>query len=555
MARAIRPRRSRAALGAALRSGTLALACAAPAAAGPQAAVTDPFDAGLRWEEAPPSGDVDLPRSVAFSAGGDLLLAGGSLADAAVELLGGQLEPGGAPMLADDPLWSGSIGPIEVLAGPDPRFLYALGQFEAPGGLKRTRLARYDAYVGAQPGAWSPVWSIDLPYDSQGSARWSGPEQSREPWIALHDGNTDQLRALRIDPLTGAVASDVLLPGGLPAAAALFDDGARFAVAHADRVEVLDVLGGTQATLQLPAAVSALAAGAQDDALWIASAGRVERWTADSANLWSVNGSVFANAFDVPTALDVSADGNHAVAGWWNAATGRAVRFAHLEFTGGALASADLISHNAPTSSFQDFPVAVDVSDDGRRAAAGRWGSGNALTGLGPGPEAYLFDLEQNELLLGADLSGSVMDVAVDASGRRLAVAHKSLHANQFGTTGSVRLYATGEGQLALDRTARPGVTLEARLNQPGATSAWLLLGVPAPLPVALPGMQGELQLDLAKSLWILPAAPDAAGQSQVDLTVPANPSLVGLAFGLQAASHDGTDLRLGAELLRPPVL
>ncbi|MHC4379051.1 MAG: hypothetical protein ACYS26_20830 [Planctomycetota bacterium] len=147
------------------------------------------------------------------------------------------------------------------------------------------------------------------------------------------------------------------------------------------------------------------------------------------------------------------------------------------------------------------------------------------------------------------------MDVAVDASGRRLAVAHKSLHANQFGTTGSVRLYATGEGQLALDRTARPGVTLEARLNQPGATSAWLLLGVPAPLPVALPGMQGELQLDLAKSLWILPAAPDAAGQSQVDLTVPANPSLVGLAFGLQAASHDGTDLRLGAELLRPPVL
>lgn len=555
MARAIRSRRSRAALGAALRSGSLALVCAAPAAAGLQTAVSDPFDAGLRWEEAPPTGEIDLPRSVAFSAGGDLLLAGGSLAGGSVELLGGQLESGGVPKLADDPLWSGSIGPIEVLSASDPRYLYALGQFEAPGGLKRTRLARYSAYLGAQPGAWSPLWSIELPYDSQGAARWSGPEQGREPWIALHDGSTDQLHVLRIDPLTGAVAFDVALSGGLPTSAALFDNGAHFAVAHADRVEVFEALGGSAAAIQLSSACSALAAGAQDSALWIASAGRVERWTADPTDLWSVNGSVFANAFDVPTALDVSADGVHAVAGWWNAATGRAVRFAHLEFTGGAIASVDLISHDAPTSSFQDFPASVDVSDDGRRAAAGRWGAGNALTGLGPGPEAYLFDLEQNEVLLGADLTGSVMDVAVDASGRRLAVAHKSLHANQFGTTGSVRLYATGEGQLALDRTARPGASLWARLNQPGALDAWLVVGVPAPAAVVVPGVQGELQLDLTKVFWVEPAPPDAAGQSQVGLVVPANPALVGLDFGLQAASFDGAELRLGAEMLRPPIL
>ena len=555
MARAIRSRRSRAALGAALRSGSLALICAAPAAAALQTAVSDPFDAGLRWEEAPPNGEIDLPRSVAFSAGGDLLLAGGSLAGGSVELLGGQLESGGAPKLADDPLWSGSIGPIEVLSASDPRYLYALGQFEAPGGLKRTRLARYSAYLGAQPGAWSPIWSIELPYDSQGVARWSGPEQGREPWIAMHDGNTDQLHVLRIDPLTGAVAFDVALSGGLPTSAALFDNGARFAVAHADRVEVFEALGGSAAAIQLSSACSALAAGAQDNALWVASAGRVERWSEGADNAWSVKGSVFANAFEVPTALDVSADGVHAVAGWWYATTGRAVRFAHLEFTDGAIASVDLISHDAPTSSFQDFPASVDVSDDGRRAAAGRWGAGNALTGLGPGPEAYLFDLEQNEVLLGADLTGSVMDVAVDASGRRLAVAHKSLHANQFGTTGSVRLYATGEGQLALDRTARPGASLWVRLNQPGALDAWLVLGVPAPAAVVVPGVQGELLLDLAKVLWIEPAPPDAAGQSQVGLAVPANPALVGLDFGLQAASFDGAELRLGAEMLRPPVL
>lgn len=524
----------------------------------PQQTAADLFTPGLRWQQPSTSGLSQLPRSLHFTAGGQLLLAGGSLKDAGVQLLGGQAEVGSIgtePLIGDDPLWQDAVGPIEVLAGANGARCFALGQFVGAGGLRTTRVTCYDAYSAAIPGAWFPNWSVDLPYLSQGAARWGGPEQGNAPWIAVFDSQAGQLHALSLDPATGALQSDSSLDGGLPSSAALFSGGQRFAIASADRIDVIDTGTLAFAHFALPESVSALAAGAGDDALWIGRPGRVELWR-ELGGSWSTTGeAVFAAPLDIPTALGCDDFGVRAVVGWWNAATGRGVRFDRLTRAGGVLAVQTLIEHSNPSSNFQDYPSAVDVSSDGRRAAAGRWGSGLPTGGLGPGPEAYLFDLENDQLLIAADLPGSALAVAIDATGERLAVAHKNVHANQFGSSGQIQLHATGESSLAIDRTPRPGRTVNASLSDTNAQQAWILLGVPANQSQALAGLTGQLHLDLSKALWVLPANPDAAGIASAPLQVPATSSLIGLEFGLQGATYDGVQIKLGEELLRPRVL
>jgi hypothetical protein len=81
----------------------------------------------------------------------------------------------------------------------------------------------------------------------------------------------------------------------------------------------------------------------------------------------------------------------------------------------------------------------VSISADGQRFGVGLWGDG-----AGPVAEARLYSKTQNAPLVTSELGGSVFGVKISADGQRAAYGSKSVHANQFGNGGKIRLLGDG---------------------------------------------------------------------------------------------------------------
>jgi hypothetical protein len=149
-----------------------------------------------------------------------------------------------------------------------------------------------------------------------------------------------------------------------------------------------------------------------------------------------------------------------------------------------------------------------------------------------------LFDVASASLVFSADLPGSAMALDLDASGTRLAVVTKSLHANLLSSTGEIRLYDTGEEDLALLGPTLLGGTLTAASSTPGATGTFFLLGKPRAVPMQLPGALGQLSLERDQRLHVFARPTDLSGTALLALPISGSTSLLGADLGLQAVSR-----------------
>lgn len=211
--------------------------------------------------------------------------------------------------------------------------------------------------------------------------------------------------------------------------------------------------------------------------------------------------------------------------------------------TAGEWDSARLLSIDVPTQTVL-FDVAlagggehqflfseIECSADGRRIAAGTWGDADPAA-----PELLVFRRDSPIPLLVHQTPGSVLDLDLDPTGDRVAIASKGVHANVWGGGGRIELIEIPTVDLSVAGVPRPGttVTVEHRARS-GDDAQVLVSDALLEAPIEDPSLgEGVLWLDPA-GLVTLPAV--VAGPDDVART----------AFAIDGARAVGDTLYLQA--------
>jgi len=513
------------------------------AVATPATAQTDPFAPHLRWVHGPTAGSW-LPRSLDFVGPGDLLWSAGSVGSPRLMLLAADELPdftGGSPLVGEDPSIAGAQGTVSIAAGADPTALFSLHQLPtATAPLRTTEVARRAA---GPSGALSVVWTRQLALVGNGAGCLALDGTGALVAAAVNDAASGSLRVEWLDAASGALLAGRTLAGSTLRAMELSADGQRLALLAGATLMVFDPTGAMLQQETLPLATNALAMSADGDSLLVGegTSARLLRW----------NGNGYGEVFRTPVFLGeavtraaISDDGNVFALGWWDQVSGTGVRF--QVWSGAALVYEAL--QTAPGAPLQNFPEAVELTGDGRRAAFGAWGVGDAS------PELWLVDVPSATALLQVDLPGSVRALALDETGTRVAVAMKHGHANQFASTGEIRLHDTGERDLQL-LSGPLAPTLSLATQQPGASRSLFLFGTPGSVPTPFIGSVGTLWIQRSQPLRVFNRAADAGGRSDLNVAPDRIADQVGDPFSVQAAARVGGTLQFSETLLTPPRL
>ena len=522
----------------------LAWAASAPVASagasqGPaEAGAVDPFAAGLRWSAEPPAAAPWVPCSVAFTGDGQFIWSAPAFAHPALALWPATAAPSAEP-LAEDGGLGALVGTPLVRAGAGPRELFAATQALDPAtGLRRTRLARYDATAPV----FAPLWIDESAPLTSGSAPFA--LAAERVVRATFDAAQARVVVDWLDAETGALVSRVSAASSGPLRAFAASSSGGRAVVHAgSRVRSATPAGWEPWYAELALSTQALALSGDGRALCFGDAGRLRRF-ADEGSGFAELAGLAAQPGEVAVRAALSGDAETLALAWWAQASGD-VRF---EIRGGAEAAlVQSSAHAGAPGGLQNFPAALTVSADGARAALGLWGIGDAA------PEALLWERGQSAPLLALDLPGSVLDLALDAGGTRLAVAAKDAHANVFSARGAVHYADTGERDLQQLGAAQGALELAARRE--GASIVIFALGHAAELPAAWPGAAGLFWLDGAKGLRLFARKADANGRADLAWPLPGGPAGAGFTCAAQAAFRIGGATVLSGEHVLTTVL
>jgi hypothetical protein len=495
----------------------------------------DPFAPGERWSLAPPAGTLWLPRSVASIGQGELVWLGCSGRDPALYLLGASGAAGEPAVLAVDASGlDGAIGAVLVLAGDDASELFSLAQLPEPGSaLRRTRIARHDAKSAARGLPFAARWTRELEPAGNAPGRFALGAHGGVLVSALPDQTRGRIRLEWLDPEDGHTTRELALAGEAARELALSEDGTRLALLTGSRVYVRGARGEELLERSLASATTALAFSGDGRVLAHGEGGAV-RLFVDAGAGFVPGLERMGQPGELPVALALAREGGTLALAWWDAASARRVRLELLDTGTGQPWNEHALAGSSP--SLQEFPSALALTADGRRVALGLWGQGDGE------PEFLLFERGRPEPLLWGDLPGSVDALALDGSGTRLVVAHRSEHANRFSALGAVRLHDTGQRDLVQLSPARPGAGLALALRLDGPARAVLFaLGHPLCAPLPLP--PGELWIDPARPRLVLPGTL-GTGWATAAPELPAGGRAIGLPLVIQAATL-GSDGRL----------
>ena len=529
------------------RAWRVAWAAVLWAAGAAEARAQDPFAPGLRWVRSASAQDAWIPRSVALGGAENEVWVAASSGNKHVELLPLPGQGTQAPILRDDS-YSGALGVVAVSAGLDSRANFVLAQFPSPDAQhRRTSLERHDPVPTHASGASSLVWSHDFGFLTNGAARIACDRLGARVAGAVWDGAQAEVQVDLCDAASGALLASARRPALALDELAFCADGSRLAIAAGLDLWILDAQGATLHHEPLTSATHALSISGDGALVALGGSGLLRLFAAQPGGGYAPR---FALPLPAPGELAarcaLSADGRTLAVGWWNAVGGSTVRLQILDTAAGAL----LWEKYQPglVGGPQNMPEAVAVSADGERAAFGLWGDGTNE------PEALLVARSGAAPLLAIDLPGSVQGLALDAHGERLALTHKDVHANSFGSQGSVRLYDTGERDLVQLQRAPPGGSLELAARRAGANFVFFLAGPRSAQPQSFPNTQGLLWLR-RNALVVTPRAADAQGRAELSVPIPADPLLLGTEEHFQAAFRVQGVLVFGASVLDVLVL
>lgn len=514
----------------------LSLTLSAASLLTPAASAQDPFAPGQRWVQSPGALEAWLPRDVHFTAQENLIWAGAGGQDPRWMALDVAREQASPARFEDAASSFGALATRTVAARDGVGLFGVVQELDPASGLSRARVIAHSTGEAVRSGQLQPQWERQLTAAGTAEPRIATDAAGSVVAVAAHDLYAGSVRLELLDGVTGALVAAADLPGLALSQLALSDDGSLVAVAAGLDLYLLDGAGTLLHQEDLTAALSALAVAPGGDRVALGAVGQLVV-LGNAAGAWSPSVVVTRPSSEVVTALDLAADGEGTAAAWWTFSSGTVARF-ELRQRAQLVAS---VEQDGGSTGLQNLPRHAVITADGSRAAFGTWGNG-------VDPEVLLLDAGSSVPVAAFQLPGSVTGLDLDAAGRRIAVAHKDVHATAFGLTGSVRLLDTGEGDLRQRDPLAVGDAALFSTQHPSATIALLLVGTRVD-PVALPGIQGLLHLDRL-TLTALPALVGATGWADHAVPLPGDPALIGTSLGFQAAFRTPAGTVLGADSL-----
>ena len=500
------------------------------------------FESGQRWRLDAPTATPWIPRSVAFAARGELVWSGPSIANPQLLLASTAGDSTTAALLQDDsPV--GAIGPVLVCAGDETNELFSLVQMPF-GSNRRTVVMGHDPTPSVLSGSafrsswtYNPGVATDRP-----SLLECG---TRADAVVVATFSSASVHVDWLDPADGCRLSRVSVAGTGLSAMAYSEASERIALIAGLDLWVIDRAGTVWHHEPILAGTSALAIAADGKTVAYGDFGLVRLLT-ETSGVFVEGAGVTGLETELPTRVALDGDGETLAVGWWRFSNGIDIR---LEVW-------DLAQNNrlvlreqtGPLGGYQNFPEVVKLAEDGSRVAFGLWGLSDSQ------PELLLVDVSTDTDLLAVDLPGSIRALALDETGTRVALGAKDKHANDFATTGSVRLFDTGERDLQLLEPPVRGGMLSLATLHPGQLYTVVLLGCEASSGSLVSGWSGLNWIDTTKPFLWRGAVPDGKGFSIRQIGIPDQPSLVGLEFGVQAVFVRNSGVSLSEELLHPVI-
>lgn len=507
----------------------------------------DPFAPSLRWTHSAPLTEPWIPESAQFGMGGDVVWASGNFGSPRLMLLAAPGEILG-DLIREDQGVAPSIAVLSATAKSETGRVFSIAQYPAPDSLnRRTEISRYDPLEGTVGAPLSPTWIREAGFTTNGPARVACDAYGRTVVAAVWNSATGFVQLDWISGQWGGLARRIQVPMSGISVLDVSNDGRRVVLSGGRDLYVFDSLTGTSLHHQ-PLASSTNAVAISGDGLTIAFGAFGE------AHILREVGSVIqplqlitGNVNHLPTRMALSEDGETLAIGWWNFVTSSEVRYEMLDVATGSLLTGQ-VQVRGP-GGLQNFPQAVCITPDGSRAAFGGWGSG------GPEAEVLLMRRDSSVPVLSVNLPGSVRSLDLDASGRRLIVGTKNTHANQFGTTGELRLYETGEDDLVQLSPASLGGDFEIAAKREGANSVVFMVGVKGSGPAPVAGFAGGLHLTRRLPLHLEIRSTDAGGRADASFPIPVNPAWTGHQLSVQAVFRMGAGVREFSNTCLSPLL
>ncbi len=502
-----------------------------------QALGADPFAPAQRWSSTASLQDAWIPQSLAFAARGELVWHAAAGANPQLELFDGasnSTQP--APWF--EHARPGVLGAFSVAAGADERALYALAQYPGPSANARwTEISRYDAH-SATPHV--PVWSRLLPLAGNGVARLHAARTSAVLAAANYDQASQRFELTWIDAADGGTLDQYAVVAATLRQTSASRELERVAFVVGAEVHVVARASGLEHVETLGGATNALALSGDGLRVAMGSGGAV-RVLARSGSAWSAVREFTSLPGEIATRVALSDDGRTLAIGWWDSVVTQRVRF-QLWRTDELSPRYERELHSSATA-LQNFPEAVAVTADGRRAAFGAWGTQDSA------PEALLVDAASGAELFALDLPGSVRSLALDASGTRLALGYKLAHANALSSTGEVASFDTGERDLQRLAPARAG-DLHVAARRAGALRAYFVHGPLASNATPFGTASGGLWIE-RKLAKVSARRTDATGRA--DFVLAPGPGGWMPNFAVQAYFRGGGSPAFSKSVVVPP--
>ncbi|MCE9595862.1 MAG: hypothetical protein K8S98_16865 [Planctomycetes bacterium] len=507
----------------------------------------DPFQPGLRSTHSATAAQAWLPQSVDFVAGGELVWAAGSGTASELGVLSSA--PSGAiqPEFVDSSIF-GTQGTVVVASGKRADRLFSAAQFVVSDAAhKRTLVRAHDALDAAASGTFATRWVHDLGLVGNGPAKLACDAASTRVVAAMSDANTGTLRIDWLDGANGALLTRADLAQSPLRVLAATNDLSRTALVAGTTLVVFDANGLVVHQENLGAATYAMALSGDGSELLVGAQNRLRVLARQSDSTYATAFTITAAPSEIATRAALSDDGSTWAVGWWNSITATAIRFELWD--GPSQTRAWFGVQSGPPGSLQNYPEAVAVTPDGRRAAFAAWGIGDTQ------PELLLVDKQLAAPVLAVDLGGSALSLALADDGARVVVGKKHVHANQFGSTGEFRIYDTGERDLQLVAAPHHGGSLALKSRHPGSSIILFVVGVPSNGPQTFPGCIGTLWIDRKALPKVFARPSDAQGEASFSLPLANSPSVIGTTFAVQAAARAGGKLYFSTSVVAPVVL
>lgn len=498
----------------------------------PAEALQTPFVPSLRWTHSAPLSDPWIPESAFFGGGGEMIWASGNFGSPRLMLLGAPGEVLGE-VLREDVTVNDSIAVLSATARSGSGAVFSIAQYANPDSThRRTEISRYDPLAAQVGTSLVSSWERDAGFITNGPAKVVCDDLGRTVVSAVWNNSTGTVHLDWISGANGNLVRQLLVPMNGLNALDISLDGRRVLLCGGTDLYLFDTVTGVTLHHEiLTASTQAVTLSGDGTTIAFGSFGLISVLSEVNSVIQPLI-TIPGNTNHMPTRADLSDDGNTLAIGWWNFVTAAEVRYEIADVaTGMILNSYPQVS---AVGGLQNFPYAVSMTRDGSRAAFGGWGAG------GVEPEMLLVERGVQTPLLSVNLPGSVRSLDLDESGTRVVVGSKNVHANQFGTTGELRLYETGEQDLVQLSSALSNGNFEFAARRPGANAVLFLVGVRSFAPMPLGGFIGELALTRRLPMHIEYRPADATGRADADFGIPSDPHWTGHSLSVQALFRMG---------------